>query len=514
MKNVYDQVQAFYNQNDGENLVISQEWVEGFLRQKAWQGIKDKELQGLWRSLEMFIAYLIHSDHEDLDDMDAQEYSLAIEWLSDQMDDFPLSLGTVRHFFDVLSDFYQYLINRRILSGMEELENAAKIIAGGNKIVLMRPEFAADEQGLFDTDLATVFTKYPTDATDELSKQVSEAVERLMVKLGNCFQQENFNEDFDRALYLYTGPFDSVPADEQDEFWLGFWDYFLFDYHLLQSDKTPLAYFDVTHQDSLNVDEREILHNLLYAEFTVFYINRVLNRDWVECTNLFTGKTFQLPCPDFDYKTLKKLLFFGHIFSQGMVMINYVTSIEVSANLRRRIKEEVLRQTAIFSIQNPAAGLPEFFVRHAQVVRHTIDVLVTLAKVNVISAAQLEQELPRIEEKHVVHQEVHDFIASIAFQYGFSLFDTGLIQRMWHDFCQLTKVMVRKPAVWAASLLYAYSQVNSSRNIVVEDIARDLGVATSSIHNNRNKLFAVLNLKKFDPRYLNEEGFIFLIFMP
>ncbi|MEN6412661.1 MAG: hypothetical protein ABFC84_07845 [Veillonellales bacterium] len=514
MKNVYDQVQAFYEQHDAEGLVIFQEWVEGFLRQKAWQGIKDKELQDLWHSLAMFIAYLIHSDHEDLDDMDAQEYSLAIEWLSDQMDDFQLSLGTVRQFFCVLSDFYQYLISRKILVGMEELKNAARIIAGGNKIVLIRPEFSGDELGMFDTDLATVFSKYPTDATDALSKQISETVERLMAKLGNCFQQENFNEDFDRALYLYTGPFDSVPADEQDEFWLGFWDYFLFDYHLLQSDRTPLAYFDIAHRDSLNVDEREILHNLLYAEFTVFYISRVLNQDWVECVNLFTGKTFQLPCPDFDYKTLKRLLFFGHIFSQGMVMINYVTSIEVSANLRRRIKDEVVRQTAIFAIQNPGAGLSDFFVRHAQVVRHTIDVLVTLAKVNVISADQLEQELPQVEEKHAVHQGVHDFIASIAFQYGFSLFDIGLIQKMWYDFCQLTKVTVRKPAVWAAALLYAYSQVNGSRNIVVENLARDLGVAASSVHTNRSKLFTVLRLKKFDPRYLNEEGFIFLIFMP
>ena len=55
--NVYDQVQMFYDTGLVEEPIIKQEWVEGFLRQKAWQGIEDEQLKDLWKQIQIFIIY-------------------------------------------------------------------------------------------------------------------------------------------------------------------------------------------------------------------------------------------------------------------------------------------------------------------------------------------------------------------------------------------------------------------------------------------------------------------------
>jgi hypothetical protein len=400
-----------------------------------------------------------------------------------------------------------------LIDSAEKIEDAAKQIAGGDELKSFN-DGAFQGLSLFDDHAGDVFHKIPSISTDGIGKKLTETVEHLMGKLGSCFQQERYSEDFDRALYLYTGPFNHVPDNDQDDFWLGFWDYFLFDYHLLKNDVSPLKHFYMDHQEELTTDECEILRNLLNAKFTVFYISKVINQDWVECVNLFTKELFHLPFPDYDYKTLKKLLFFGHIFAQGMLMINYVTSIEVSVNLRRRIQEEILRLKDIFAIQQPGATVVDFFARHAQIVRHSIDILITLAKVNVASPRYLERKFPKAGNDCIPPKGVTELIEQFAPGYRFSFFDCKLMSIMWHDFCRLSPVTVRKAGTWAAALIYAFSQTNNIRSITLEELAYDLGVSTSSIRTNNKKLVETLQLESFDPRYLSEEGFTYLIFVP
>lgn len=514
MKNVYDQVRVFYEEDTNWDVAVKKEWVEGFLRQKAWQGADDKELQILWRNIEMFLLYLVYAGINDLDELTLLEYSNGVEWLADHMPDFNKNVTNVRQYFSVLLELYKYLQTKKVIFDLEVLEDAVKFIVGDNKLNLTAVSQLSDTAALFDDDIDFALSKIPSVMTEEISQKITNTVERLMVKLGSYFHQENFNEDFDRALYMYTGPFDAVPNEDHDDFWLGFWDYFLFDYHLLKTDVTPLTYFYTKATDKLTGDEREILKNLLNAKFSVFYISKVLNQDWVECTNLFTDETFQLPFPDFNYKTLKRLLFFGHIFAQGMVMINYVTSLEVSPILRKRIKEEIIRLYQLFSIGQPGSKLDDFFFRHAQAVRHSIDVLVTLAKVNVINPGYLNRAYPANNGNNIPNNDVLSIIDRMAANYRYSAYDIKQMRKLWHDYCQARKVVIRKPATWGAAVLFAYAQINNITHVVAEDLARDLGVAASSVRNNRTKLFDALNLSRFDARYLSEEGFMYLIFMP
>lgn len=58
MKNVYDEVQTFYEEEIILEPVIKREWVDGYLRQKAWQGTTDSELRQVWNNIRYFELYL------------------------------------------------------------------------------------------------------------------------------------------------------------------------------------------------------------------------------------------------------------------------------------------------------------------------------------------------------------------------------------------------------------------------------------------------------------------------
>lgn len=501
MKNVYDDVRRFYEEESAGHAAVRREWIEGFLRQKAWSGANDEELKDIWSNLRMFLLYVSHTGTECLEDIPCQEFTLVIMWLADHVKGFKATLKPVRRFFNVLIEFYRYLAVKNHVDDLTGLELAAQEIAGGKKVKLA-------------TDIGAL-GKMRDILADEMLQVVNEVVEGLMVKLGAFFQRKEFNDDFQRALFLFAGPLNPMPEagpEELGSFWQEFWDYFLFDYHLLANDKRPLQFFAESYPGGFSAEEQKIIGDLLAARFTVFTVQRVINQDWVECVNLFTNEVFRLPYPDFEYRAMKRMLFFGHVFARETVMANYITSVEISPNLRRRIKEEGCRQKAIFAIRQPEADWEAFFGRHALAFRHTVDALITLAKVNVTPFAQLDRTFPGRDAAKPVDGRVSALFGALMPEYGFSSYDIGLAGRLWRDFCQTAGNAVRKPGAWAAAVVYVYAQLNFPQGVSAGQLAADFKVSTSSVYANRDKIFKALELVKYDPRYLNEEGFIYSLF--
>jgi hypothetical protein len=502
MKNVYDEVRHFYEEEIDGDAAISREWAEAFLRHKAWRGAPDDELRDVWHNLRMFVLYMNHTEAEYLEEISYQEYNRVIQWLAGHVKGFKATLKPVRRFFNVLLEFYRYLSLKKVVTDTSELEQAAKEIAGGDRIKL--EEISGPILRNSSSSLAT-----------EVGDVVEDIIESLMQKLGGFFQRKEFNDDFQRALFLFAGPLNAIPDPEPGEFnlfWQEFWDYFLFDYRLLSNDNTPLTYFANTCRQDLSSEEWQILEDLLKTRFAVFTVHRVINHDWIECENLLTNEKFRLPFPEFDYKTMKRMLFFGHIFAEDTVMVNYITSIELSTNLKRRIKDEAFKLKAIFDIQQPGSTWTDFFNRHALAFRHTVDALITLTKVNITPFSYVERVFPSIPACKAARRDISQLFGEIMPEYGFSYHDRQLAGKLWNDFCQLAAVRVRKPGAWAAAVIYVYAYLNSPQGVSAEQLAVDFGVSTASVYANRDKIFKALELEKYDPRYLNEEGLIYLLF--
>ncbi|MDU2066197.1 MAG: hypothetical protein E6713_15385, partial [Sporomusaceae bacterium] len=408
----------------------------------------------------------------------------------------------------ILTAFYEYLASRHLLYDWQDILTASQEIAGGEELHCHKTIFDGISALEGEENFSALEQKPQTE--EEFAYRITAAVESLMNKLGTYFQQNMFMNDFERALFLYAGPFESVPEEEYHEFWLGFWDYFLFDYHLLDSDATPLRFFTKGKNLNLSREEKQLLQELLKARYTVFYISRIIDENFVECVNLFTEEVFRLPQPDFEYKKIKKLLFFGHVFSGEMTLINYVASIEVSPNLKRRIKEEIIRQKDIFTIKQPDATWDDFFARHALNIKYTVDVLLSLAKVNV-TPFQILQRQYKQSELPARQDGVSDSIKRILPAYGFSLYDISMAQKLWADYAHFSVAKVRDERLWAAAVAYVYSKMNGHKRIMATRLADELEQTSASIYACANKIKKVLELEEFDPRYLSEEGFVFLL---
>ena len=506
MENVYEKVRVFYEEDEEhDESLVSRDWVEGFLRQKAWQGCSEAQLDELWSHLQLFAAYIAEQDFEFLDSLTVADYQQALWWIHDNFEDFALTLKNIRRFFVALVEFFEYLQSKDFADAAV-IETAALEIAGGRRLKLRKPprgKSSSHPKAMAGSSLVEL-------PVEEMATLVAAAVEGLMGKLGNYFQQTQFMNDFERALFLYTGPFESVPDNEYYDFWLGFWDYFLFDYHLLDNDFVPLEYFRTITADSLSQQEQQLMKELLNARYSVFYIRRIVNADFVECIDLFTNEVFQLPQPSFDYRKIKRMLFFGHVFSGDMTLINYVTSIEVSPNLRRRIVEEVIMQKQIYEVQEPRATWQQFLARHALNVKYTVDILLSLSKVNVTPFDLLKKAYKK-SGKPIGYTAVTKFLAELMPEFGFSSYDVKLAQQLWADYCSAVQPKVRDNKIWAAAVLYVYSKMNGHHRVMATHLAGDLDKTSSGIYACGKKLKQVLELEEFDPRYLSEEGFIFML---
>ena len=531
--NVYDSISSFFEENVKLDLLINQEDIEGFLRQKAWQGKTDKDLKYIFDKLQMFLSYVFYTNISSLEELSASEYSLAIEWMEVQFE-FEANFTSVNDFFIILKDFYDYLIKKKVIVNKLELEKASALMTIGKQLNFIEPSLQSfyntylndteDIKKLPDKKISVL----PNIVSEDISEQIREIIERLMLKFSSYFQTQEFEDDIDRAITLYTGPVNEIPEDIPElpdkNFWVEFWDYFIFDYHLLENDLTPLNHFK-NNYTNLSNDEKAFLEDIASAKFTIFQVEKIIDSDWLECINLLTEETFKIPNPDFDYTSIKKALFFGHIFfkqcGKEIIMINFITSIDVSSKLKVRIKEEIEKQKAIFQIQEPNASWDDFLQRHSNLVRHTIDLLSTYAKVNVtphIYESKPSKKTKQLKESSL-YLDINRFIGEYLPKITCSKHDVKLTQKLWKDYylCDEKNLQTAdNPFSITAALIFIYLQINTdaeaTKNSILVVLEQEINIKKEVIIQISDEIKKKIKIEPFDPRYLNEEGFLYMLY--
>jgi hypothetical protein len=248
---------------------------------------------------------------------------------------------------------------------------------------------------------------------------------------------------------------------------------------------------------------------LVKARFAVFFVKNIAPDDWLECEDLFTGRNFFLPNPAEEQTPLKDLLFMGHLFSDNMVLVNYVMSVSVSVKLRRRIKEEVNKQRQFFLSQEPGSSWEDFFGRHAVAVRHTIDIFTNFSKLNAVADVTVPKSVGRSER--IEDAEVTGLLLKVMADNLFSFHDRQLALRIWFDYCGQKKPIVKKPHLWAAGVVAVFIAINSSFDVDYDYISHIFCVPLPSLYRCRSQIAKAIGLEEYDLRYLNEEGFITLL---
>lgn len=492
MKNVYDGVRAFYEQDPAWNDIIRYELVEGFLRRKAWQHADDKRLRGMWQHVLMLGLYLAYADIP-LSQAHLVDHEEMILWLERNVAEFKRESILMQRFFTTLSDFCDYLSSKGVMPATEVFSQAALELKEGRSILSVRP---LDE-----------LPSLVPDAPMPIYLKLDEHLHELLLLLNKFYQRGEFLSDFERAVFLYHGimGWDDEDLDSRrQDFWLGFWDYFLFDYRLIANDKTPLRNFcDIGDYPA---EMATLLGDLVNARFSVFFVRHVPNEEWLECEDLLTGAIFFLPNPVNFVKGIKELLFMGHLFSDNMVLVNYVMSVPVSRRLRNRIKDETDKLLFYFRMQEPDASWGDFMRRNAVAIRHVVDIFTGYSKLNVVP----ELELPDFKRGNAPIRDVSviALLCAVLKAGMFSFRDIDLCLRIWKDYLSLRDFAPRRAELWAAGVTAAFVDINSAFEVDYEYLADIFKVTPSQVREYKRYVVQALDIKEHDVRYLNEEGFV------
>lgn len=503
MENVYDVVASFYWEEPDLEEIVPRKEVERFLRKCAWQGESAGVLLDTWFQVQSLLDYVLTIPQITLDEMTADEYSRAIQYIGEQTDE-EVTLEEAIELFAVWHAFYEHLASVHLITSLDALEMAQERMTAGDTIHYVEPVSFTDKVNMMQGDLA-----YADTEPAEFNQFLGQLAEGLLLKMSAFFQQKDFARDMERALYLYAGPFLDLVTEKDDNFWQGFWDYFIFDYHLLKNDRTPIAFFGEKMYAMLDVEEQRIFSDWKEMRFIVFEVVRITPDDWVICQDLLGDETFSLPKSVVGRReSYDDRIFYGHIRLNGVAMVNHITVVEATAALRRRIKSEVLNQLTLFRRSYPSATLDDYVLRHAAAVRHLIDILCQMRTVSVMSSMRTSEG--RAVGDHTISLALAKDIDALAGK--LSLYDKRLISKMCADYQSLAKPSLILDESALVAMVGVFLALNHNRFITLQE-AVTIAFDQSEIEVKQAIIKRELAITRFDARYLNEEGTIYSLFI-
>jgi hypothetical protein len=503
MENVYGVVATFYRKNKSCEELLSHDDMDSYLRRRAWHGATDDELKRIWDAMAILILYIRRFGLYSFTSLNEHDYQEALFMASDIRKELVLDEAYVMAFFKSLADIYAYLDEAGYEVDPVRLGRARAAFFREGKFCL--PERQGHDEFL---NMLEHLDEFSGDIEKE-SARLDDLLEALLHRIGEYFRRPSFLMDITRAIALFSGPLADTDTKDNEDFWYSFWDYFFFDYHLLESDQQPLQYYYEHEKKHMSPSERFVLKDFLQAKFAVFYIEDV-DEHLIFCRNLFTDEQYDLPAPDTGILDYKKVVFYGHVHMHGVTMLNYITSISASGKLRQRMKDEIMRQYEMYrSYQQPDAALADFFGRHAAAVRHTLDILSNFAQLNVMAmrrtipgpSAASQDDAPAAWEESLLEK---------AAMCGMSVYARKLLRRFYHDFLASLDQAYdgRDSHKLLAAILISFVRLNGMELIQEGLILDMLEVGEADVEELLQVINERLHCDVLNPRYLTEEGFI------
>lgn len=506
MKNVYSLVEHFYEGKSALDTILPQDVVEKYLRRKAWHGVADEELKKIWTIISLVIIYVEQLNLYSLSSLTVNDYQELVYRYQQEDGEFCLDETSVMHLLAILEEFYAYLPRHGNFDDFTAFMAEVKASFRKGKQFFMPPRRSADE---FYSSL-----EHREDVSDEELQHLNALMDGLLHRMDSFFRKPKYKMDLDRAVMMYVGPDvtdlgDNLSDEEARAFWLSFWDFFLFDYHLLSSDETPVHLFFQKEQENLSPSERDILLDLMQAKFSVFSIE-YFDVDFVSCRNLLTDEILDLPMPILLDDKVDECLLYGHIHRKGVMMLNYVTVLPASKKLQKRMKSELMKQYELFKCQAPEASMEEFLGREAGAVRHALNILARFAQLKVVHANPVETIEEGGAADLAIPEHDREALHHFAIKFGMSQYSSKLALRLFEDYCAVSGCPYREmnPSILITAALLKFAEINGTDLSSLPEIVSFLGAAMDDVLNCMVDMREKLGCSLFDPRYLSEEGFI------
>ena len=511
--NVYALVTKYYRENDKARYILSRYVVERYLRRLAWHGSGDQDLREIWGIIELLMTYI---DEQQLDSFGALsifDYQELLYRYGEVHEEFCLEEKQVLDWLEKLREFYAFLAE----SGKQE--DFCCFIKDVEESLYLDEVFSMPPRHTEDDFYHRLDPE--TEESVESVARLNAELDAVLKDVSRYFQQKKYDRDNDRAMRIFCGPAHEMPPVEKKDngehsaFWLSYWDYFMFDYHLLDDDRIPLKHYYEREKNNLSTTAQDILRDLLHARFSVFEVVE-MQEDMVRCKDLFTEEYMDLPMPEVGMTGIENFVFFGHIRTRGILMLNYITSVPASMKLRSRMKDVVLRQYELFKLQKPQATLDQFFQREAAAVRHILHVMSDYAQLNVVSLREMPPRIERIPKLEENFLEESRALEEIVKRIGFGAYACLLIRNLFFDALSVTgdtkACRANLPALMTAVLLM-FIKINGYDYTATADLYQLFGSEKAETEALSKILAKKLAVRIFDPRYLTEDGVVLSLYL-
>ena len=504
MFNVYQQIKLFYEKRPSASSVYKLNKMERFFRERAWAGESDESQKQYWSVISLLFDYLCRKSARSFLDLNSFDIQTVCFVYADNHPDFKLTESDINDFHNILEDF-SYYFDQDIIDSDISLN---EIIEESREGYYVNSQFTVPDRETTATQANCINKLWEMEDNDLLN----DLLNVTLAKMGVFFQSNHYRRDLEKAVIHFVGP--AFEPEFNESFFATFWDYFFFDYHLTSDGLTPIKHFYKLFKSKLTTNEHQLFLTMQDAAFTVFTIKGVME-DMIFCQNLLTDEEFELPYPETDLGDYSKLVFYGHMQLNDVLLLNYITASPASPLLCKRIRSEILNLYELYrKYQAPKATIDDFLAKHAAAVRHTIYLLSTFTKVKLLKE-NIELPQPINCPENLIAEQTMIELDSAAEKLFFSAETSKLAKQMVNDYLSIDRDFDQEnnyPLLVAASL-YLFSTLNQiENNKILAGIYRHLKMKKNDAVQSASQMSEVLNCIKFDPRYLTTEGFVNFLF--
>ena len=510
MENVFDLVEDFYEQDPEWNTVLRQEYAENFLRTMSWQGADDADLRQQFSYIMMLCLYLGNTEGF-LGDMTRDDFVDCVAWFGRNITEFKTSAKTVDRFLVTMEKLYTFLAGKKIIMSDDAPGKARQVLLNEGKLCVI------DSSGEFLPGNERYSDYAAADLPNKIFMNLNKVMADFMQLVRNYFSDRRFHMERERANFLFQGTLINNIMDvkpDKEEYEHCFWDYFLFDYHMIADDKRPIEHFyDAVKQVKISIEDEcclDLLEELIKTRLVLFTVEGVGEEGFYSCRDFFTGQPYNFLLPIDEGTNTDGFIFLGHIFYNENMVMNFVRGTNMPNIGRKKFYEVMDRAREWMAVRTGGELSWDAFIRRNPIFVRQVSLLYSayLRLDGFSYETAVHDYTPAPIEKDNVCQAMELMMRP----YSFSAYDIKLAQTMWMDFLRLQPRRARLPDVWAAGVVKNFIDANAVYNYDLQKISEIChNIPVGAINNAADRIKNVLKIEQHDPRYINEEGLLLML---
>jgi len=515
MTNIYDFINDLYTDDEGWNQILHRDYAEQFLRTEAFRGASDDELLDIWEQVMYLLIYCGNTSY-NIGDMTSEDFIYCISWCQRNIADFDLSYDGVDTFLSVIGRLLKFLKQKKAITGDDAaLKCRAKLLGGDKKLKIFR------EDGSLSEEYEKYRTNQEPDLETKVFMQLGQKLTVLFKQMRDFFNEDRFQFERKQACISYFGADTDLSKEERPELVASFWEFFLFDYHLSETNRRPVEVFYEhfrQHPAPDGVKNYKALTGLLEAmqkiRLMVFTVEEEDTDGWYRCRDFFTGNISELSLPLDEMIDTRNLLCIAHVFEDGNLITEYLRSIYVKPLARRSLYNCFSHLLEWYRVSEPAADWEDFCENNGALVTHMVAYAGN--QDSVIEPFRWTTKIKNYRPAPLLEKsEVHLYLLRLSKLLHLSFKDRKNLTQMWSDFFSMHPVSFfshDEYMIWALAVLGSYMVITETFLLDMVSYAEKTKIDGWRIQERMQIIRTALQLEPYDPRYSSESAFMNMIF--